>query len=331
MKRQGVFATDTLHFTLKMKKLYRYHFLISVLLILPTLLSACAGGQDSVAEEKLATPISDPGQTQMRIIAHRGARSLAPENTLAAAVKALEYGADGWELDVAMSADGVLVLLHDDTLERTSNAAQVFPDRRPWTVYDFSLDELRQLDFGSWFVQADPFEQAAEGKITAEELQSYAGLPITTLEEALQFTREHDWWVNIEIKDASDTAADAVIVPKVVELVEQLDMLDQVLISSFKHDYLRQVKSLNPDIATGVLVDKTEKDPLGLMQEYDAQAYHPKGTVINAEQVQALIAAGYDVNVWTVNKESDMRQLLAMGVSGIFTDFPQTLKPLVQP
>lgn len=270
-------------------------------------------------------------QTQVRIIAHRGARSLAPENTLAAAIKGFESGADGWELDVAMSIEGELVLLHDDTLERTSNVKQVFPDRRPWSVYEFSLQELSQLDFGSWFVESDPFDQAAQGNISTQELEAFRGLPITTLAEALQFTKDNQWWVNIEIKDASGTAAEALIVSKVVKLVEKLEMEDQVLISSFKHEYLGEVKNLNPTIATGILVNKSVKDPVSLMQQYEAQAFHPGSKVTDASQVQALRTAGYDVNVWTVNEAEDMFELIAMGVTGIFTDFPQTLKPILAP
>ena len=92
-------------------------------------------------------------------IAHRGASSLAPENTLAAARKALDLGADMWELDVQMTADGELVILHDNTLKRTSNVETIFPVRRPWRVHQFNLNEIRQLDFGSWFEEQDPFGQ----------------------------------------------------------------------------------------------------------------------------------------------------------------------------
>lgn len=268
---------------------------------------------------------------EARIIAHRGARSLAPENTLSAAIKAFESGADGWELDVAVSADGELVLLHDDTLERTSNAAQVFPERKPWSVYDFSLEELKALDFGSWFVESDPFEQASQAQISKSELESYVGMPITTLAEALAYTKENHWWVNVEIKDASDTPADTVIVAKVVALVDDLGMQDQVLISSFNHDYLRQVKALNPSIDTGTLVNQVIIDPIGLLQELNAQAFHPGRKYTYAKQVQALRDAGYDVNVWTVNEEAEMLALIEMGVTGIITDFPQQLKPILEP
>src|SRR5512146_2902913 len=141
-------------------------------------------------------------------IAHRGARSLAPENTLTAARLGLEIGADLWELDVAVTSDEELVILHDDTLERTSNVQQVFPERAPWAVHTFSLAELRQLDFGSWFNQKDPFGQVAAGKVTPAMQASYAGLPIPTLRDALVFTRDADWRVNVEIKDASGTPGD---------------------------------------------------------------------------------------------------------------------------
>ena len=102
-------------------------------------------------------------------IAHRGARSLAPENTLAAARKALEIGADLWELDVAMTSDGVPFIVHDDTLARTSNVKQLFPERQPFTNHLFSWDDVQKLDFGSWFVATDPFKQIAAGKVTQAE------------------------------------------------------------------------------------------------------------------------------------------------------------------
>ncbi|HOE70913.1 MAG TPA: glycerophosphodiester phosphodiesterase family protein [Brevefilum sp.] len=269
--------------------------------------------------------------SQVMIIAHRGARSLAPENTLPAAAKALENYADGWELDVAMSADGELVVLHDDTLERTSNVMSVFPDRKPWSVYEFSLAELQQLDFGSWFVESDPFGQISQGNVAASDLENYRGTRIPKLEEALEYTKSNHWWVNIEIKDASGTPSDAVIVSEVVRLVENMGMEDQVLISSFNWDYLNQVKALNPNLATGVLAKSIVMDPVSLMKKIDAQAFHPGIKVTLAAQVKQLRENNYDVNVWTVNEVSDMERLIEMGVTGIITDFPQRLYPIINP
>jgi len=263
-------------------------------------------------------------------IAHRGARSLAPENTMAAAEMALEIGADLWELDVAVTADGELVVLHDDTLERTSNAQEVFPDRRPWAVHTFTLDELRTLDFGSWFNEKDPFKQIAEGAVTVEMQQSYVGEPIPTLREALIFTRDNDWRVNVEIKDATGTPGDSDVVEKVVTLIDELDMADRVLISSFNHDYLRRVKSADASIITAALVESAFADPVALVRELEASGYNPGIRAILPEQIPPIRQAGVDVYVWTVNDADIMRALIRNNVSGIFTDFPQLLKEVLK-
>ncbi|MGH2543757.1 MAG: glycerophosphodiester phosphodiesterase [Ardenticatenaceae bacterium] len=270
-------------------------------------------------------------QTDSLNIAHRGARSLAPENTMAAARRALELGADMWELDVAMSADGILYLVHDDTLERTSNVAKVFPERQPWSAHTFTWEEIQRLDFGSWYNRTDPFGQIASGKVSEGQLASYAGEPAPSLEEALCFTRENDWRVNVEIKDLSGTAGDAKVVEMVVALIESLGMARDVLISSFNHRYLERVRLAGSFIATGVLVAQPESEPAILVRELQAQAYHPGVYAIHPSELPALREAGVEVNVWTVNDEAIMRALIEHGVNGIFTDFPQRLRTVVTP
>ena len=180
-------------------------------------------------------------------------------------------------------------------------------------------------------MDSDPFEQIALGIVSSENIAEYKGESIPTLREALIYTKENQWWVNIEIKDASETPADAIIVSKGVALVEELEMQDQVLISSFNFEFLKQVKSINQDLPTGVLVSKIIMDPLALMKELDAQAFHPGMKVTYEKQVKSLLDAGYAVNVWTVNEESDMRKLIEMGVTGIITDFPQRAFTLLNP
>lgn len=262
-------------------------------------------------------------------IAHRGARSLAPENTLAAARKALEIGADLWELDVAMSADGELFVVHDDTLARTSNVEEVFPERKPWTNHLFTLAEIKQLDFGTWFIETDPFKQIAAGAVTEAELQSYRGESAPTLREALIFTRDNDWRVNIELKDLTGTPGDATVVEKTVALIDTLGMVDRVLISSFNHAYIVRARAANPSIATAALVARADRDPAALLQRLNAQAYNPKVGQVQPETIGALRNQGFDVYVWTVNDTQTMQALIAARVSGIFTDFPQLLKPLL--
>jgi glycerophosphoryl diester phosphodiesterase len=260
-------------------------------------------------------------------IAHRGARSLAPENTLLAGWKAVSSGADIWEIDVQLTSDEIPVVIHDDTLSRTSDIqkADAFAPRHPWFVYDFTLSELRVLDFGAWFAAADPFGQIAAGAVSGEDLMDFKDQPIPTLWDALVYANQGNLRINIEIKALDHAPGNAVIVKKVVELVEDLNMAADVLISSFKYDYLRQVKALNPGISIAVLAESPHPDPLKLIRDLGAEAYHPRSNAIYPEDVGPLRKAGIFVNVWTLNDEPSIMKFIKAGVSGIFTDFPQLL------
>ncbi len=258
-------------------------------------------------------------------IAHRGARSLAPENTLAAARKGLEVGADMWELDIQMTADGELIVIHDNTLKRTSNVREVFPKRKPWLVHEFTLDEIRLLDFGSWFTQQDPFGQIAAGMVAESELSSYVQQQAPTLGEALTFTREHSWRVNLEIKDLSGNPDPDQVAKKVLALVEDLDMVDSVLISSYNQSYLAQIREAHPHVATAVLVSKPHPHPETLLRQLGAQAYHPRLSGFRSADIALLHRQGCRVHVWNVNDRKTMQTLVRAGVDGIFTDFPQLL------
>ena len=258
-------------------------------------------------------------------IAHRGASSLAPENTLSAARKALAVGAHMWELDVQLTADGELIIIHDSTLKRTSNVEDLFPHRRPWQVHDFTLDEIRKLDFGSWFLERDPFGQIAAGVVTKEDIESYVGEPAPTLEQALLFTRKHNWLVNVEIKDLSMRPGNSLIVHRVISLVEKLNMVDTVLVSSFNHDYLAQIAASYPHVATGLLDTKPHLRPATLLRRLGARTYHPRRAFIPLPDIPKLKRQGFGVNMRTINDRKTMERLVRAGVSGIFTDFPQVL------
>jgi glycerophosphoryl diester phosphodiesterase len=266
-------------------------------------------------------------------IAHRGARSLAPENTLCAARKGFEAGADAWELDVRLTADGEPLVIHDATLERTSNVKQVktFRKRRPWNVHEFTLAEIGLLNFGEWFVKEDPLGGIRTYEVEEEHLERYRGEPAPTLREALSLTRDLDWRVNVEIKDLTGTPGDAEIVGRVLDLVLELEMVERVLISSFRHDYLRRIKERVPEVATGALVNGRETDPPGLLRDLGAEAYHPPASATDHEQIQDLLDQGHRVLLWTVNQEADLRRAVGSNPTGIITDFPQRLKPLLNP
>jgi len=261
-------------------------------------------------------------------IAHRGVRSLAPENTIAASRMALEIGADLWEFDVQVTCDKKLIVIHDDTLSRTSNVRMVFPHRKPWFVRDFTLKEIRKLDFGSWYNSSDPFGQITAGNVPQKDQKSYIGELAPTLREALEFTKENNWRVNIEIKNIPFSAERMKVIKKIVNFVEEFELEEEVIISSFNHEYLTWVKKSNSHIATGVLVDEPLDNPAKYLNMIGADFYHPKVSAINLEIIGSLWRQGYGVNVWTVNDEKLMVELIDAAVSGIITDFPQRLKTI---
>lgn len=287
-------------------------------------LAGCASAsiKNQHAEERIMFHSAHFPSKALPVFAHRGFRGIAPENTLLAARKGWESGADCWELDVAASSDGVLVVIHDDTLVRTTDARSVFPDRKPWTVYDFTLEELKRLDAGSWYRSVDQFGQIASGRVTEKDLAGFASLRIPTLREALELTRDLGWEVNIEIKDATGRPCDAWIVEKTAVLVRELGMEKTVLISSFNHAYLARMKKAAPEIAVAALIDKPVEDPVGLLKGLDAVALNPNHRYLDAATVKKVREAGFDVYPWTGNEIADMERLVAWGVSGIITDFP---------
>jgi len=273
-------------------------------------------------QKEMSAPLTAP---HILNIAHRGARSLAPENTLAAARKGLEVGADMWELDIQMTADGELIVIHDSTLKRTSNVREVFPSRKPWLVHEFTLDEIRLLDFGSWFTEQDPFGQIASGMVAESDLASYVQQQAPTLGEALSFTLEHGWSVNLEIKELSGNPDPEQVVKKILALVEDLDMVDSVLISSYNQAYLAQVRKAHPHVATGVLVSKPHPHPETLLRQLGAQAYHPRLSGFRPADIALLHLQGCRIHIWNVNDRKTMQRLVRARVDGIFTDFPQLL------
>lgn len=271
-----------------------------------------------------------PGLSFPLIYAHRGARSLAPENTLAAARMAAQLGAQGWEFDVRLTKDGELILIHDDTLARTTNAKNVFPDRAPWKVTDFAFAEIRTLDAGSWFVESDPFGTLRSGELTQEQAAGYRGERIPTLREALVLSLALGLLVNIEIKAAQSnsilTVLDEIAVRKTVDLVRELRLIDQVLISSFNPGVVRRVKELAPEIKTALLAGTTPRNVAWLARELGVDAINPDYHLFSDEELCALHAQGLEIYVWTVNEIPELERFLHNTcVTGIITDWPQRL------
>ena len=273
-------------------------------------------------------PLYNTNNEMTRIvnIAHRGARSLAPENTMAAAFKALAVGADMWETDVAVTRDRQLILMHDDSLARTTNAATQNPDRSPWSVSQFSLDEILLLDAGTWFVETDPFGQIAAGLVTPGELVNLICQKTPTLKEALLFTQQSHWRVNLELKAIPPSMRDFPMVDHVLAAISESKIeLQRTIISSFNHDWLREIL----DRKLGIEVQALVGDLRSALTNPEFDTYNAWADVVDNEQIRQAIDQGIRVNLYTVNDEDDMRRYISAGVGGLFTDFPQRLKTLL--
>ena len=245
---------------------------------------------------------------KLSIIAHRGAKGMAPENTLAAARLAHTQGADMWELDVGLSRDNVPMVLHDESLLRTSNVAVIpaFVHRHPWLLEQLTLAELRGLDAGAWF--------GAE----------FAGEKLPTLREALQLSAELEFPVNIELKDyGCSAAALRCVVDQTIGLIADLDMPELVLISSFSQNCLRLVKAGAAHLKLAVLVETGDMgDLLEACLNLGAVAAHPDSALVTPAGLAALREARLDVNIWTVNCAEEANKLAGWGATGLITDYP---------
>ena len=234
-------------------------------------------------------------------IAHRGAAGHAPENTHAAFAAALDLGAKAVELDCQLSADGELVVIHDETLDRTTDG------RGP--VGDRSAAELARLDAGSWF--------AAE----------YRGERIPRLPDVLAQLRDRVT-LNIEIKSARDLGR---IEAKLAALIAAERAAEWVVFSSFHADGVRNLRAAAPWARLGVLCDQ---DPmvggLALATELGAEFLIPGRRWVDRGLVTAAHARGLDVWVWTVNEPGEMRRLIALGVDAIFSDYPERFSGLAR-
>ncbi|NUQ83409.1 MAG: glycerophosphodiester phosphodiesterase [Anaerolineales bacterium] len=231
------------------------------------------------------------------ILAHRGASAHAPENTLAAFQLAVEQGADGIELDVKLSADGQVVVIHDATVERTTGARG--------RVKDMTLDELRSLDAGSFF--SDKFK----------------GEKIPTLAEVFEAVGRRTF-VNVELTNY-DTRRDH-LVESVCILVKKFGMQKRVLFSSFLPSNLSNARRYLPEVPTGLLALN------GLLGAWARsfgfafgkhEALHPHLGDVTQQLIYFVHRLKKRVHVWTVNDAADMRRLFKWGVDAIFTDDPQ--------
>jgi glycerophosphoryl diester phosphodiesterase len=245
-----------------------------------------------------------PGGCRVLNVAHRGASSVAPPNTLAAVLKAHELGADGIEFDVRLSADGLPVVAHDATV--------TLPSGRAARVADLTLEVLKGIDVGGRFGPA------------------YRGERIPTLEELLRCA-SGSLLMDIELKTAE--ALDAGLVRATVAEVERVGTSGDVLISSFNPLALLQARRAAPHIPVALLgTRRFLRPPLlallaALMQ---ADALHPEHSTVGPRSVAQGRRRGLRVHTWTVDDRDEMERLIDLGVNGIITNVPGLLGQVLQ-
>jgi glycerophosphoryl diester phosphodiesterase len=266
-----------------------------------------------------------PGNKHIYNIAHRGARSLAPENTMPAFVKAWQTGAQGVETDISVTLDGKLILFHDDTFIRTTNISEIFPKRKKDPLHTFTWEEVQTLDAGSWFLEDDPFETIKSGEVSIEEQQAMTNTAVPQLEELLLFVKEKSLFINIEIKSLPNPIANFPIVEKILSLLDRVQLpAGMFSISSFNHDYLKTVERLRPDIEVNAIIGGYPflTNDWG---KFEFAVYTANAKLIDSKQIEKALQHGCQVNVYIVNDTKDMARFLNEGVGHIITDFPQIL------
>ncbi|MFD7163535.1 glycerophosphodiester phosphodiesterase [Streptomyces violascens] len=249
------------------------------------------------------------------VFGHRGASAYAPENTLSSVQEAADLGVDWVENDVQRTRDGALVVIHDTTLARTTNVRQRYPDRAPWSVSEFSLAEIKQLDAGSWFGP------------------DFRGERVPTLIEYLDLLDDTGQGLLLELKQPELYPG---IERQTLEVLGRADWLDlphlsqRLIVQSFSAPALRTTHRLCPEVHTGFLGNP----PVSQLKQYASFTDE-----INAEQhtvTSAYVKAVHGTkgahrtpmrfNTWTVDNAPAATRLMKMGVDGIITDRPDLIE-----
>lgn len=233
---------------------------------------------------------------EFMIAGHRGAASLAPENTLAGFKKVLQSGVKWIELDTQLSADNTPVIFHDETVDRCTNGSS--------RVADLSLEQLQALDAGSWF---------------SEE---FSGEKILTLEQTLVFFMENDLNMNLEIKIYHALQVQP-LVEKVAKVLAQVNFPNEkLIISSFSESALAQCHQVMPETRLGYI---TEHDPLPTLEKLkpvNLYSLHIDYKILNQEMAKEIIRSGLKLVIWTLNDLQQASKFRSWGVDMIITDKP---------
>ena len=230
--------------------------------------------------------------------AHRGFSGKYPENTMLAFQKAVEIGVDGIELDVHLSKDGELMVIHDETVVRTCDA--------PGRVKDLTCAELQALDAAYlWRGQVER-------------------CPIPTLDEYFQLVKDRDIVTNIELK--TNIYEYEGLEGKVWELIKRYDLADKVIISSFNHYSVLRMREIAPALKYGLLSESWIVNAGRYVHDLGVACYHPIHGNLTEEHVAEMKQYGLEINTFTVNDPETVRRLAALGIDSIIGNFPDMAK-----
>lgn len=230
------------------------------------------------------------------ILAHRGFSGKYPENTMLAFKKAAELDIEGFETDVQMTKDGVLVLTHDEEISRVSNGEGF--------VKDLTLEDLKALDF----------------RCGMDEFELNDDTRIPTLEEFFTWFKDTDLLINIELK--SSMIRYEGMVYKTMKMIEEFDLVDRVIISSFNHRDVLNAKELMPEIKCGFLTWSLFLNPGVYTSKYGIDYYHPDFNAMDDEDFKDCHENGIGILPYTVDEKEDMRKLVDKNVLYIITNYP---------
>ncbi|GAC1702492.1 MAG: glycerophosphodiester phosphodiesterase [Candidatus Acidiferrum sp.] len=236
----------------------------------------------------------------MLVIAHRGSAGHAPENTLAAFKKSVALGATFIETDLQLSRDARFVAIHDPTVNRTTNGKG--------SVHELTLEELRRLDAGSWFGS------------------EFSGERIPTLEEVLDFARKHDVVFYLEIKPVAAWGGEHAL----ISALRESGQIARVVVISFDPGILASVRNIEPTLMTGLLYDGEMENPLQRAAALGVRQLAVRGDLVTPALIAATHKQDLQLVCWTVNQPAHMRLLMAAGVDGIISDYPERLLATVQ-
>ena len=250
-----------------------------------------------------------PRQSPCLVVGHRGAMGYAPENTLASFEEAVRRGADLIELDVQLSSDGEVVVMHDASVDRTTNGEGLVRDL-PWK-------RIKSFDAGAWY------------------RQDFAGEYVPSLTDVIQRFRSrrttggHALGFIVELKTVrgwGGSLADAV-----VNVLQKEDFVERIFIISFDAVSLQEVRAAHRSVPTGLLYsEEGEESRIAQARMIQAQALFPRKTCVTTRGVVAAHKAGLAVATWTANTKNEMKRMIACGVDAVTTNYPDRLRSLME-